>query len=173
TSVEWQVRATPPVPVAILTIPQQDVSLAEKRARAREIEGLAFNPWNTTAEFRPLGHLNRARKAAYDASSAHRLGWRFQEKVPLRNRVLGAAARAVFKVLNRFVEWHKLPLRASLLNLDAFRHELRKHNLIDTEPPEAPPQARLVPPSPSEDWRTARSFDGRENDLSAPRMGAV
>lgn len=173
TAVEWQVRATPPVPVAILTIPEQDVSLATTRARAREIEGLAFNPWNTTDEFRPLGHLNRARKAAYDASSAHRLGWQFKEKIPLRNRVLGAAARSIFRFIIRFVEWHKLPLRTGLLSLDMFRDELRKKNLIDTEPPEAPPLARGVPPPPPEEWRTARSFDGSVNDLSVLRMGAV
>src|SRR5262245_11566233 len=173
TSGEWQVRATPPIPVAILTIPQQDVAHAVRRARSREIEGLAFNPWNTTDEFRPLGHLNRARKAAYDASAAHRLGWRFKEKVPLRNRVLGGAARGLFKIINRFVEWYKLPLRTSLLNVDSLRYELRKYNLIDTELPEAPPQARNAPPQPAEEWRTARSFDGSGNDLSAPKMGAV
>jgi Animal haem peroxidase/Catalase len=173
TSVEWLARAAPPVLVAILTIPQQDVCHAVTQARAREIEGLAFNPWNTTDEFRPLGHLNRARKAAYDASAAHRLGWRFKEKVPLRNRVLGGAARGLFKTINRYVEWHKLPLRVSLLNVDALRQELRTHNLIDTDPREAPPRTRSVPPAPSEEWRTARSFDGSGNDLSTPKMGAV
>ena len=47
---------------------------AEAAAAARRIEDLAFNPWYTTEEFRPLGNLNRARKAAYEASGAHRLG---------------------------------------------------------------------------------------------------
>jgi hypothetical protein len=173
TSVEWLARATPPVAVAVMTIPRQDVSLATTRARAREIEGLAFNPWNTTDAFRPLGNLNRARKAAYDASAAHRLGWGFKGRVPLRNRVLGAGARHFFRSLNRFVEWHRLPLRASLLNLDMLRFQLRERNLIDTEPQEAPPLARCVPGLPSEEWRTARSFDGTNNDLSAPKMGAV
>ena len=172
TSVEWQARATPPVPVAILTVPKQDTALATTRARAREIEGLAFNPWNTTDEFQPLGHLNRARKAAYDASAAHRLGWSFKEKIPLRNRVIGRGARSVFKTVNRFVEWHRLPLRAALLNIDSLRYELRKHNLIDTEPHEAPPRTRSVPPSPPEEARTVRNFDGTYNDLSAPKMGA-
>ena len=173
TAIEWQARAAPPVPVAILTIPKQDIGLALTRARSREIEGLAFNPWNTTEEFRPLGNLNRARKAAYDASAAHRHGWGFRGQVPVRNRILGAGARGLFRGINRMVEWHRLPLRASLLNLDMLRHELREHNLIDTEPYEAPPRARSVPPSPSEDLRTARSFDGTHNDLSTPKMGAV
>ncbi len=173
TSVEWRERATPPVPVAVLTIPAQDVNVAQTRARAREIEEFAFNPWNTTDEFRPLGHLNRARKAVYDASAAHRLGLRFHEKTPFRNHVAGGAARRFFKLLNRRVEWHRLPLRLSLLNLDVFRYDLRRQNLLDTEPPEAPPRARDVPPPPSEEGRIARSFDGRDNDLSAPKMGAV
>jgi hypothetical protein len=60
-----------------------------------------------------------------------------------------------------------------LLNLDVLRSELRKQNLIDTEPREAPPQARDVPPPPPEEMRTTRSFDGSNNDLSAPEMGAV
>ncbi|MGA7428558.1 MAG: peroxidase family protein, partial [Rhodoplanes sp.] len=60
------------------------------------------------------------------------------------------------------------------LNLDVLRSELRKQNLIDTEPHEAPPQARDVPPPPPpEEMRTTRSFDGSNNDLSAPKMGAV
>ena len=61
-------------------------------------------------------------------------------EVPLRNRVLGGLARSAFSVINRRIEWHRLPLRLSLLNLDAFRHVLRLHNLIDTEVGEAPPQ---------------------------------
>jgi hypothetical protein len=173
TAIEWQARAAPPVPVAILTIPKQDIVLAQTRARSREIEGMGFNPWNTTEEFRPLGNLNRARKAAYDASAAHRRGWSFRGQVPLRNRILGAGAGRLFRWINRRIEWHRLPLRASLLNLDMLRHELRAHNLIDTEPYEAPPRARSVPPAPTEDLLTARSFDGVQNDLSAPTMGAV
>ena len=36
-------------------------------AAAQVIDMMAFNPWNTTDEFRPLGNLNRARKKVYDA----------------------------------------------------------------------------------------------------------
>ena len=51
---------------------------------------------------------------------------------------------------------------------------LRRQNLIDTEPVEAPPAARpMPPPDPPEEMRTARSFNGECNDLSAPTMGAV
>ena len=48
-----------------------------------------------------------------------------------------------------------------------------RQNLIDTDPGEAPPQARPVPPPPiAEDVRPARTYDGTFNDLSEPKMGA-
>jgi hypothetical protein len=173
TAVAWSERVSPPEPVAVLTIGQRDISTASARAQARVIDGMAFNPWNTTDRFRPLGNLNRARKAAYDASAAHRLGFRWRVDPPLRNVAFGAAARGLFRVLNRFVEWHRLPVPLGLLNLDAFRHVLRRRNLIDTEVREAPPMARPVPPPPPEEDRVWRSFEGVNNDLSEPKMGAV
>ncbi len=42
-----------------------------------------------------------------------------------------------FERLNKVVDWHDLPTPAALLNLRAFRDELRQANLYDTE---APPQ---------------------------------
>jgi Animal haem peroxidase/Catalase len=174
TAIEWTEAVSPPIPVATLTIRTGDVGCAAARANSRAIDGLAFNPWNTTDEFRPLGNLNRARKSAYDASAAHRRSMRWHSDPPLRNRIFGAAARGGFSLINRFVEWHKLPLRASLLNLDIFRHVLREHNLIDTDPPKGPPTARPVAPAPPlEGDRIQRSFIGTGNDLSDPDMGAV
>ena len=172
-SVEWEKDASPVEPIAVLTIPQGDITTLEAQARSRAIDALAFNPWNTTDAFRPLGNLNRARKAVYDASAAVRSGNRWRTGIPKRNVVLGAGARAVFSVVNRLVPWHRLPVRVSVLNLEAFRHVLRKQNLIDTEAREAPPRARPVPPGAPEESRWARTFDGRDNDLSAPEMGAV
>src|SRR5437762_721603 len=173
TAVEWKESTSPSEPVATITIAKADVGSAAALACSRAVEGLSFNPWNTTDDFRPLGNLNRARKAAYDASAAHRLGMRWHADPLVRNRVLSAIARVFFRGVNRFVEWHKLPLRTSLLNLDVFRFVLRRDNLIDTNTPEAPPRARAVPPAPDEEGRTARSFDGRGNDMSVPNMGAV
>ena len=174
TSIPWTPEAAPIEKVATLTIRAQDVNTPAARAMFRTINALAFNPWNTTDEFRPLGNLNRARKNVYDASAAHRLQTRWREESPLRNRVLGSISGAVFKRLNRRFDWYRLPLRTSLLNLDANRQVLRRYNLIDTEPAEAPPAARPVPPpEPPEDMRTTRSFNGEWNDLSAPKMGAV
>lgn len=172
-AVDWRESVTPVVPVAVLTVPRQDVTTAEARSAARRVEELAFNPWHTTEEFRPLGNLNRARKAAYQASAAHRLGTRFHTEEPLRNTVLGAPLRALFRTVNRYVPWHRLPLPLSLLNLVALRQALRRHNLIDTDVPEAPPRAVPVPRPVDERARTARSYDGSYTDLSAPGMGAV
>ncbi|MEU6308027.1 peroxidase family protein, partial [Streptomyces chartreusis] len=172
-SVEWTDGMSPALPVARLTVPGQDLDSAEAQATARRIEDLAFNPWYTTEEFRPLGNINRARKAAYQASSAHRLGLRFVTEEPLRNRVLGRPVEAAFGLLNRYVPWHRLPVQLSLLNLVFLRRVLRRLNLIDTEPREAPPRAQRVPEPVPERLRGERSYDGTYNDLSDPRMGAV
>ena len=132
----------------MLTLARGDLSTADALAQAQLIDTMAFNPWNTTDEFRPLGNLNRARKAVYDASSAQRLGYRWQTETPARNVVIGGAARALFQVVNRFLPWYRLPVRLGLLNLEALRYVLRSRNLFDSEVREAPPQARPVPPAP-------------------------
>lgn len=174
TAVAWTERVSPAEPVAVLTLARGDLSTVDALAQAQIIDTMAFNPWNTTDEFRPLGNLNRARKAVYDAGSAQRLGYRWQTQPPVRNVVLGAATRAMFALVNRYVPWYRLPVRLGLLNVEAFRYVLRARNLFDSEPREAPPAARPAPPTPpGEQVRVARTFDGTSNDLSAPRMGAV
>lgn len=170
---DWSEENAPVIPVGTLTIPRQDLDTADARAIALRIDQLAFDPWNTTGEFRPLGNLNRARKAAYEASSAHRRGYRFITPTPKRNVAVGVLLRAGFRTLNRSVPWHRLPTRLGLLNLEAFRQELRRHNLIDTEIHEPVPTAHPVPPPIDEDLRVRRSYDGTYNDLSAPKMGAI
>ena len=174
TAVAWSERVSPAEPVAVLTLALGDLSTADALAQAQLIDAMAFNPWNTTDEFRPLGNLNRARKAAYDASSAQRLGYRWQTETPVRNVVIGGVARTIFEAVNRYLPWYRLPVRLGLLNLEALRHVLRSRNLFDSEVREAPPQARPVPPvPPGEDVRVRRRFDGTSNDLSAPEMGSV
>jgi Animal haem peroxidase/Catalase len=173
TAVEWSERAAPAVPVAVLTIRRRDAAGIGDVAQPVAARSVDFNPWNTTDDFRPLGNLNRARKAAYDASAAHRHQHRWLTEPPRRNVVLGAAARSAFRLVNRFLPWHRLGVRLALFNLDGFRHVLRRDNLIDTEPHEAPPRARPVPAQPDETARVRRTFDGTDNDLSAARMGAV
>ena len=172
-SIEWTETASQPIPIATLTIPKQDIDAAAGRGIEREVDGLAFSPWYTTDDFRPLGSMNCARKQVYAASSAHRLGYRFREHVPVRNVIVGKGVAEIFKVLNQFVPWHRLDWHLGPLNLSVFREELRAKNLIDTEVREAPPKAASVPPPIPEPARTARTYDGTYNDLSNPKMGSI
>jgi hypothetical protein len=171
--VEWPERVARPLCVARLTIAAQDVGSLEARSAERRVDALAFNPWNTSDEFRPLGNINRARKVAYDVSAEHRLGRRWAAEIPLRNRVFGGIAAGGYRLLNRHIEWHRLSPRLSVLNIDMLRQRMRLHNLIDTESREAPPRARTVPPPIDEPVRTTRAADGSFNDLCDPKMGAI
>jgi len=65
--IEWKESDSPPIPIATLTIPQQEI---DPRLQ-QDMEHMAFNPWNTV-EFTPLGSINLARKKVYDASATHR-----------------------------------------------------------------------------------------------------
>jgi len=69
-SVEWPQALSPFVPVARITVPPQP---AWDEARAAEMDdGLAFSPWHGLAAHRPLGSINRVRRAAYEASAGAR-----------------------------------------------------------------------------------------------------
>ena len=65
--IEWKESDSPPIPIATLTIPRQDLDMQ----LAQDMEGMAFNPWHTN-EFTPLGMINLARKKVYGASATHR-----------------------------------------------------------------------------------------------------
>lgn len=171
---EWKEADSPSIHVATLILPQRDLAAADAAAERRVIEDQGFNPWNTTADFRPLGNLNRARKEVYDASLFHRQRKRWRAgPVPVRNRIFGGLVRTTLRAVNRRVPWYRLPLLVSLLNLDALRHDLRVRNLNDTEPREAPPTARTLPLEARREERVYRTADGRSNDQSDPAMGAV
>lgn len=71
-AVEWSPGVSPPVEVARLVVPQQDLTSPDGLAARATVDGLAFNPWNSPAPFRPLGNLNRARGVVYGASAR---GW--------------------------------------------------------------------------------------------------
>lgn len=72
TSVEWDEGVTKPVSVATLTIGVQDVDSSEGRALAEECEAMSFSPWNARAEHRPMGGINRLRRAVYLATQVRR-----------------------------------------------------------------------------------------------------
>jgi hypothetical protein len=50
----------------------QDLGSPDGRALAEECEAMAFSPWNALAEHRPMGGINRLRRAVYLASQARR-----------------------------------------------------------------------------------------------------
>lgn len=72
-SVEWDEKDSAPITLATLTIPVQDVASSEGLALSKECELLSFSPWNALAEHRPMGGINRMRKAVYKASYADRI----------------------------------------------------------------------------------------------------
>ena len=68
-TVDWE---GPWLPVARLTLHQQDVKSPEGQALSTWVEGLSFDPWHAQAELRPLGAFMRARNAAYRVSTQAR-----------------------------------------------------------------------------------------------------
>lgn len=71
-SVEWPESVSPPVPLGRLTMPRENLTSEEARAQAAQIDRMALTPWNVVGDIRPLGSLNRARKAVYLASAQAR-----------------------------------------------------------------------------------------------------
>ncbi len=67
-SIEWDETVSPPETVATLRIPAQDVNSPEGRELANQCEAMSFTPWNALANHRPMGGINRLRKAVYLAS---------------------------------------------------------------------------------------------------------
>ena len=73
-SIEWaeDTKESLPIPLATLTIIVQDVESPAGIALSRQCEAMAFSPWNALAQHRPMGGINRLRKAVYLASHATR-----------------------------------------------------------------------------------------------------
>jgi hypothetical protein len=71
-SIEWDESVSKPIPVATLTIGVQDVGSPAGRKFAEQVEAMAFSPWNSLANHRPMGGINRLRRAVYLASAAKR-----------------------------------------------------------------------------------------------------
>ena len=68
-TVRWREQDSPPVHVATLIVPQQDI---EARGQAAYGENLSFTPWQTLPEHEPVGSIAQARRAVYAASAAAR-----------------------------------------------------------------------------------------------------
>lgn len=65
-AVRWPEKLSPPVPVAILRLPQQRCDAPAQLAFAHN---LAYNPWHCVPAHRPLGNQNRARLRIYQELS--------------------------------------------------------------------------------------------------------
>lgn len=76
-TVRWSESASPPVHVATLTLPRQDI---DADGQAEYGENLSYNPWHALAEHAPEGSIALARKAAYQGAAKLR---REHNEVPL------------------------------------------------------------------------------------------
>ena len=77
-----------------------------------------------------------------------------------------AVVTAIYRMINRWRVWYRLPFPVAVINLLALRIDLRWRNLFDTET--APPNPQ---PPPDFDLRRCRMADGTFNDLSKTWMG--
>lgn len=68
-TVRWSEQESVPVHVATLELHAQDL---DARGQSTYGENLAFNPWHSLADHKPLGTISDARKVVYAASAANR-----------------------------------------------------------------------------------------------------
>jgi heme peroxidase len=87
----------------------------------------------------------------------------------LVERSFGSVNSTVFKQVNRARQWWQLPTPMGLLNLRAYRDDLRHWNLYDTRAPAADDGA----PATRDDLPKYRTYDGSLQDPSDPEMGMV
>ncbi len=64
--IEWREPDSPFIPVAHITIPKQSFETPEQTAFC---ENLSFTPWHGLDAHRPLGGINRVRRAVYETIS--------------------------------------------------------------------------------------------------------
>jgi len=68
-TVRWSEGDSPPIHVATLILPQQDIAALGQSTYG---ENLAFNPWHALPEHEPQGSISAARKVVYAASADER-----------------------------------------------------------------------------------------------------
>jgi hypothetical protein len=68
-TVRWDETQSPPIAVADLVLPRQDITAA---GQAEFAENQAFNIWRVPAEHSPLGSIALARRLAYEGSADQR-----------------------------------------------------------------------------------------------------
>lgn len=101
------------------------------------------------------------------ASNRQEISYTYTPGIPQRLLIY------IYKGVNKFIPWHKLPSYIGVLNIAAFRYELRHKNLYDVYPS---PDAQGTPGCPhmnDEQYLHTRHSDGLFNDLKAPKMGCA
>ncbi|MBW5466055.1 catalase, partial [Pseudomonas aeruginosa] len=71
TSVEWNESDALFATIADIIVPAQ---YFDSREQILFCDNRSFNPWHALPEHRPIGGINRLRKAVYEAVSGYRLG---------------------------------------------------------------------------------------------------
>jgi catalase len=69
-SVVWQETESPPVPVAKVVMPPQDVTAFSQQ----DCDQLSYSPWHAIPAHKPMGNINRVRRYVYNASRFRRGG---------------------------------------------------------------------------------------------------
>lgn len=80
---------------------------------------------------------------------------------------------AIYKGVNKFIPWHKLPRFLGEFNLLAFRLELQNKNLYDTYPDAGFQGTKATCPMTDSRYLVARNSDGLFNALDEPMMGCT
>jgi hypothetical protein len=78
-----------------------------------------------------------------------------------------------FKIVNKYVPWHKLPSIIGIFNLDALRIELRQNNLQDGYASGSAQGNAADEPLTSARFKVARNSDGKFNSTVMPLMGCA
>ena len=92
-SFEWKETDYKFTKVATITIPapQTEIDTEENIAHC---ELMAFTPWHSLVEHKPIGSINRLRKSVYQASAGHRL--EAPEEMPFLIRLLEKLFKSLF-----------------------------------------------------------------------------
>lgn len=80
---------------------------------------------------------------------------------------------SLFKWINKFIAWHKLPTLLGVANLLAFRYELRANNLYDGYASKSAQGSQEADPMPDKRFLGTRNSDGKWNSLEMPKMGCA
>ena len=95
--------------------------------------------------------------------------YRTEPRAARQRSIFSRLLSAIFRVVNRVISWHRLPRWLGVLNLLAYRDDLREYNLHDT----AQIPAIEIPPVPPRDVASGfvRMPDGTYTDPNDPQMG--